>query len=215
MFFFESAFTLITYFGWHSALWTLPKPSITPHLSSQVYSSLRQAVSTMCRSEGVLTFYRGLSPTLVAVFPYAGLQFFTYNIFKNLLAPPTTAGSSGGQWKSNSPSCPLRLLHHHTYIWSINNVKSFLSPPSRKPEELSLWQWSGNDQQSNHIPLRPLQEETAGGGLWGSKSSLWTGKLICITRHILEHLLWVFKHHLLRRSFRCGVIEACWTVRFK
>ncbi|KAM8724507.1 mitochondrial thiamine pyrophosphate carrier [Acanthopagrus schlegelii] len=66
----------------------------------KVYSSLRQAVSTMCRSEGVLTFYRGLSPTLVAVFPYAGLQFFTYNIFKNLLAPPTTAGSSGGNLRS-------------------------------------------------------------------------------------------------------------------
>uniref|UniRef100_A0A3Q4AQF7 Mitochondrial thiamine pyrophosphate carrier n=1 Tax=Mola mola TaxID=94237 RepID=A0A3Q4AQF7_MOLML len=51
----------------------------------KVYSNLRHAVSTMCRSEGVLTFYRGLSPMLLAVFPYAGLQFFSYNIFKNLV----------------------------------------------------------------------------------------------------------------------------------
>lgn len=64
----------------------------------------------MCRSEGVLTFYRGLSPTLIAVFPYAGLQFFFYNVFKKLLAPPPKAGNSGGQWCLESlshllPSC--------------------------------------------------------------------------------------------------------------
>ncbi|CAJ1076562.1 mitochondrial thiamine pyrophosphate carrier isoform X1 [Xyrichtys novacula] len=66
----------------------------------KIYRNLRHAVSTMCRSEGVLTFYRGLSPTLLAVFPYAGLQFFTYNIFKNLLAPSSEAGKSGGNLRS-------------------------------------------------------------------------------------------------------------------
>ncbi|XP_045932453.1 mitochondrial thiamine pyrophosphate carrier [Micropterus dolomieu] len=66
----------------------------------KVYRNLRHAVSTMCRSEGVLTFYRGLSPTLLAVFPYAGLQFYTYNIFKKLLAPPPKAGKSGGDLRS-------------------------------------------------------------------------------------------------------------------
>ncbi|XP_008286271.1 mitochondrial thiamine pyrophosphate carrier isoform X1 [Stegastes partitus] len=66
----------------------------------KVYRNLRQAVTTMWRSEGVLTFYRGLSPTLMAVFPYAGLQFFFYNVFKQLLAPPPTAGNSGGTLRS-------------------------------------------------------------------------------------------------------------------
>ncbi|KAF0032628.1 hypothetical protein F2P81_014918 [Scophthalmus maximus] len=66
----------------------------------KVYRSLRHAVSTMCRSEGILAFYRGLIPTLTAVFPYAGLQFFSYNVFKNLLAPPPTSGSSGGNLRS-------------------------------------------------------------------------------------------------------------------
>ncbi|XP_022608295.1 mitochondrial thiamine pyrophosphate carrier isoform X1 [Seriola dumerili] len=61
----------------------------------KVYRNLRHAVSAMCRSEGVLTFYRGLCPTLMAVFPYAGLQFFFYNVFKKLLAPPPNAGKSG------------------------------------------------------------------------------------------------------------------------
>lgn len=61
----------------------------------KVYKNLRHAVSTMVHSEGPLTFYRGLSPTLVAVFPYAGLQFFFYNVFKTLLTPPLKAVNSG------------------------------------------------------------------------------------------------------------------------
>lgn len=66
----------------------------------KVYNNLRHAVSTMCRSEGVMTFYRGLSPTVMAVFPYAGLQFFFYNIFKQMLAPPPKAANSRGNLRS-------------------------------------------------------------------------------------------------------------------
>ncbi|XP_060761170.1 mitochondrial thiamine pyrophosphate carrier-like [Neoarius graeffei] len=51
----------------------------------KVYRTLRHAVSTMYIQKGALTFYRGLTPTLVAVFPYASLQFFSYNIFKKML----------------------------------------------------------------------------------------------------------------------------------
>ncbi|KAM3597386.1 uncharacterized protein V6R79_003973 [Siganus canaliculatus] len=61
----------------------------------KVYTSLRQAVLKMWRTEGILTFYRGLSPTLIAVFPYAGMQFFWYNVFKTLLTPPSKTGNSG------------------------------------------------------------------------------------------------------------------------
>ncbi|CAN9505900.1 unnamed protein product [Ophioblennius macclurei] len=61
----------------------------------KVYKNLRHGVSTMMRTEGALTFYRGLSPTLMAVFPYAGLQFFFYNVFKKLLAPASKAENSG------------------------------------------------------------------------------------------------------------------------
>ncbi|KAK5604698.1 hypothetical protein CRENBAI_012906 [Crenichthys baileyi] len=66
----------------------------------KVYRNLRYAVSTMWRFEGPMTFYRGLSPTLVAVFPYAGLQFFFYNVFKELSGPSSTARDSGGSVRS-------------------------------------------------------------------------------------------------------------------
>lgn len=66
----------------------------------KVYRNLRHGVSSMWRSEGTLTFYRGLSPTLMAVFPYAGLQFFFYNVFKKILTPPPKRGNSGGNLRS-------------------------------------------------------------------------------------------------------------------
>ncbi|XP_026887680.2 mitochondrial thiamine pyrophosphate carrier [Electrophorus electricus] len=64
----------------------------------KVYRNLRHAVYTMYCKEGALTFYRGLTPTLVAVFPYAGLQFFFYNILKTLL------DSDSGTWKGGLQS---------------------------------------------------------------------------------------------------------------
>ncbi|XP_033945343.1 mitochondrial thiamine pyrophosphate carrier [Pseudochaenichthys georgianus] len=72
---------------------------------TKVYRNLRHAVFTMWRSEGVLSFYRGLSPTLLAVFPYAGLQFFFYNVFKKQLPPPITAGDSAGKGLLGSLVC--------------------------------------------------------------------------------------------------------------
>lgn len=66
----------------------------------KIYRNVRHAVFTMCRSEGMQTFYRGLSPTLVAVFPYAGLQFFFYNVFRKMLNPAPKAGHSRGSLQS-------------------------------------------------------------------------------------------------------------------
>ncbi|XP_066188071.1 mitochondrial thiamine pyrophosphate carrier isoform X2 [Sylvia atricapilla] len=50
----------------------------------KIYPSLHHAVVTMYQTEGPRTFYRGLTPTLVAIFPYAGLQFFFYNILQQV-----------------------------------------------------------------------------------------------------------------------------------
>lgn len=66
----------------------------------KIYRNLRHAVFTMCGSEGVRTFYRGLSPTLMAVFPYAGLQFFSYNVFKKMSGPAFKAGKYGEKLQS-------------------------------------------------------------------------------------------------------------------
>ncbi|NXI73659.1 TPC protein, partial [Anseranas semipalmata] len=48
----------------------------------KIYHNLRHAVVTMYQTEGPRTFYRGLTPTVIAIFPYAGLQFSFYNTLK-------------------------------------------------------------------------------------------------------------------------------------
>lgn len=49
----------------------------------KIYNTLREAVSTMYRTEGPWVFYKGLAPTVIAIFPYAGLQFSCYRSLKH------------------------------------------------------------------------------------------------------------------------------------
>ncbi|XP_042689047.1 mitochondrial thiamine pyrophosphate carrier isoform X2 [Centrocercus urophasianus] len=67
----------------------------------QIYQNLHHAVMTMYQTEGPRTFYRGLTPTIIAVFPYAGFQFSFYNIlqqFSERMIPDE--GKEGGNVKN-------------------------------------------------------------------------------------------------------------------
>ncbi|KAK9139389.1 hypothetical protein Scep_009070 [Stephania cephalantha] len=48
----------------------------------KVYSSMRSAFVGIYKTRGIQGLYAGLSPTLVEIIPYAGLQFGTYDTFK-------------------------------------------------------------------------------------------------------------------------------------
>ncbi|RWR94143.1 mitochondrial thiamine pyrophosphate carrier [Cinnamomum micranthum f. kanehirae] len=48
----------------------------------KVYPSMRSALVDIVRTRGFRGLYAGLSPTLVEIIPYAGLQFGTYDTFK-------------------------------------------------------------------------------------------------------------------------------------
>ena len=57
----------------------------------------------MYQTEGPRTFYRGLTPTIIAIFPYAGLQFSFYNILQQfsewvMPAEGKKGGRHLGQW---------------------------------------------------------------------------------------------------------------------
>ncbi|XP_035414522.1 mitochondrial thiamine pyrophosphate carrier [Cygnus atratus] len=67
----------------------------------KIYHNLRHAVVTMYQTEGPRTFYRGLTPTIIAIFPYAGLQFSFYNTLKQLSEWMIPAeGKEGGNVKN-------------------------------------------------------------------------------------------------------------------
>lgn len=48
----------------------------------KVYPKMRSAFLDIIRTRGFQGLYAGLSPTLVEIIPYAGLQFGTYDMFK-------------------------------------------------------------------------------------------------------------------------------------
>ncbi|MQM00567.1 hypothetical protein Taro_033310 [Colocasia esculenta] len=48
----------------------------------KVYSNMRSAFVDIFKNRGIRGLYAGLSPTLVEIIPYAGLQFGTYDTFK-------------------------------------------------------------------------------------------------------------------------------------
>ncbi|XP_028675258.2 LOW QUALITY PROTEIN: mitochondrial thiamine pyrophosphate carrier [Erpetoichthys calabaricus] len=87
----------------------------------KVYKNLRHAVSIMLQTEGPSGFYRGLTPTLIAVFPYAGLQFFFYNIFQQVYqwATPPKESSSGNLKNLMCGSCAGIISKTMTYPFDL------------------------------------------------------------------------------------------------
>lgn len=57
------------------------------------YSSIVHVFIRISREEGLKTLYRGFTPTILGVIPYAGLSFFTYETLKKV-----HAGKSGKCW---------------------------------------------------------------------------------------------------------------------
>ena len=49
-----------------------------------VYNSLYNAVTTEYRSEGLLMLWRGITPSIIGILPYAGASFFTFENLKRL-----------------------------------------------------------------------------------------------------------------------------------
>uniref|UniRef100_A0A3Q3BPI1 Mitochondrial thiamine pyrophosphate carrier n=1 Tax=Kryptolebias marmoratus TaxID=37003 RepID=A0A3Q3BPI1_KRYMA len=91
----------------------------------KVYRSLRHAVSTMWRSEGPWTFYRGLSPTLLAVFPYAGMQFFFYNEILALLSEKNLICGSGAGMISKTITYPCDLFKKRLQVGGFEKARVY------------------------------------------------------------------------------------------
>ncbi|PIO40602.1 hypothetical protein AB205_0112290, partial [Aquarana catesbeiana] len=103
---------------------------------SKVYRTLRHAIVTMFKTEGFLTFYRGLSPTLLAVFPYAGLQFSFYNLLQrvwNAASPPdhdkrgnlkNLLCGSGAGVISKTATYPLDLLKKRLQVGGFEQARA-------------------------------------------------------------------------------------------
>uniref|UniRef100_A0A672K2V4 Solute carrier family 25 member 42 n=1 Tax=Sinocyclocheilus grahami TaxID=75366 RepID=A0A672K2V4_SINGR len=60
--------------------------AVTP---KEMYSNILHVFVRISREEGLQTLYRGFTPTILGVMPYAGLSFFTYETLKKIHAEHT------------------------------------------------------------------------------------------------------------------------------
>ncbi|XP_023819208.1 graves disease carrier protein isoform X1 [Oryzias latipes] len=75
--------------GLTAVMFTYPLDVVRARLAFQVtghhrYSGIVNVFQSVYRMEGVSGFYRGLTPTLIGMAPYAGLSFFTFGTLKSL-----------------------------------------------------------------------------------------------------------------------------------
>ena len=70
-----------------------PNPNLNPNPQAQARAAMQRGtcsasmysvLNTLARREGVSGLYKGVGPTLLGIFPYAGLKFFVYQYLKGL-----------------------------------------------------------------------------------------------------------------------------------
>lgn len=75
--------------GTTAAMLTYPLDMVRARMAvtpKEMYSNILHVFVRISREEGRKTLYRGFTPTLLGVVPYAGLSFFTYETLKKLHA---------------------------------------------------------------------------------------------------------------------------------
>ena len=86
-----------------------PNPQPSPSSSPAAATATVTSIASKSPGSGVANFYRGFSPTLVGMLPYAGISFLTHDTVGDWLRHPliaqyTTIPSSGSSTSSSTPS---------------------------------------------------------------------------------------------------------------
>lgn len=101
------------------------------------YATLRQVFQKIYITEGIGAFYRGFTPTIIGVIPYAGISFFTYDTLKRLyrervnnafVVPPLASLLFGAIAGIVSQSCsyPLDIVRRRMQTDTTGKYKSIL-----------------------------------------------------------------------------------------
>ncbi|XP_029286345.1 mitochondrial coenzyme A transporter SLC25A42-like [Cottoperca gobio] len=73
--------------GTTAAMLTYPLDMVRARMAvtaREMYSNIMHVFMRISQEEGVRTLYRGFTPTIMGVIPYAGITFFTYETLKKL-----------------------------------------------------------------------------------------------------------------------------------
>lgn len=95
------------------------------------FKSIPDALSEVYRNSGIAGLYRGLGPTLIAMFPYVGVEFMVYETLKKrwemYIGPVGTIallllGAAGGA-AAQASAHPLDVIRRRMQMQSINTEK--------------------------------------------------------------------------------------------
>ncbi|KAE8294342.1 Mitochondrial coenzyme A transporter SLC25A42 Solute carrier family 25 member 42 [Larimichthys crocea] len=78
--------------GTTAAMLTYPLDMVRARMAvtaREMYSNIMHVFVRISQEEGVKTLYRGFTPTILGVIPYAGITFFTYETLKKLHSEKT------------------------------------------------------------------------------------------------------------------------------
>jgi solute carrier family 25 (mitochondrial carrier protein), member 16 len=79
-------------------------PSAAPQVMHNAAAAAAQAVEAVAPRSGLVNFYRGFSPTLLGMLPYAGMSFLTHDTAGDLLRHPSIAKYTTLPKKEGSPA---------------------------------------------------------------------------------------------------------------
>ena len=68
-------------------------------------ATMASVLAQLARKEGIPGLYKGVSPTLLGIFPYAGLKFFVYQYLKGVYME----GGRAKEADASPPPAPPRL----------------------------------------------------------------------------------------------------------
>lgn len=123
--------------GVSSTLCTYPLELIKTRLTIQrgVYDNFLDAFVKIVRDEGPTELYRGLTPSLIGVVPYAATNYFAYDTLKKVYkkmfktneignVPTLLIGSAAGAI-SSSATFPLEVARKHMQVGAVGGRKVY------------------------------------------------------------------------------------------
>ncbi|CAH1789258.1 unnamed protein product [Owenia fusiformis] len=128
------------------------------------YTNLPDAFVKIYREEGVRTMYRGFSPTILGIIPYAGVSFFTYETLKK-----RHAAESGNR----SPS-PLERLCYGAIAGLLGQTSSYpLDIARRRMQTAGVTGRSADYTSIAKTIMLVYKHEGIKGGLYKGLSMNW------------------------------------------
>uniref|UniRef100_A0A7S0WXN8 ADP,ATP carrier protein n=1 Tax=Pyramimonas obovata TaxID=1411642 RepID=A0A7S0WXN8_9CHLO len=96
-----------------STLATYPLDTIRFRMAvDPTVTSMSQVVRTMVQQEGMVSLYKGVRPSMIAIAPYIALNYTAFDIFKSLLPPDTQNTTQGAMLAALAATgCATSLLY--------------------------------------------------------------------------------------------------------